>query len=274
MDITNDRSRETEHVAESDPEDLEEGVTLEAIDCLVKYEIQKSENNIHKELTEFRKQYSNNAIGELRAHLDEVKKEVNRNAQGCDTGFNDLTATVNSMETTISQIETESKGSKRKIQELEKKVTDIDRKFNDITAGIPKIIEDIITSGTLAFMPTNSFDIDESVDEPMTIMSTPVSMSTNLITEHAEDTSQKRAVDEGVKKTKKKLLLRWSWKKSNPAGLEFLESRIDLPDFSRAQDFKLKVYKEGIQRGLWIEATHTFVRVCTKIDNLHKQTLK
>ncbi|CAC5401993.1 unnamed protein product [Mytilus coruscus] len=164
-----------------------------------------------------------------------------------------------------------ARAAKKKIQELEKKVTDIDRKFNDITAGIPKIIEDIITSGTLAFMPTNSFDIDESVDEPMPNMSTPVSMSTNLITEHAEGTSQKRAVDEGVKKIKKRLLSRYSWKNSNPAGLEFLESRIDLPDFSRAQDFKLKVYKEGIQRGLWIEATHTFVRVCTKIDNLHKQ---
>ncbi|XP_076088863.1 uncharacterized protein LOC143059266 [Mytilus galloprovincialis] len=266
MDITN-RSRESENEAESDPEDLEEDLTLDAIECVVKYEIQKSENNIHKELTEFRKQYSNNAIGELRAHLDEVKKEVNRNAEECDTGFKDLTATVNSMEITISKIETETNDSQRKIKELENKVTDVDRKLNEITAGIPKIIEEIISSGTLAFISPNTFEIDESVDEPMNATSTPV--STNLLQKKPECT-RKRTVEDGGKKNNKKILLRYSWKKSNPAGLEFLESRADVPDFSRAQDFKMNVYKEGIKRGLWLEANNIFMRVCQKIDNLHK----
>ncbi|CAG2241804.1 unnamed protein product [Mytilus edulis] len=184
----------------------------------------------------------------------------------CDTGFKDLTATVNSMETTISKIETETNDSQRKIKELENKVTDVDRKLNEITAVIPKIIEEIISSGTLAFISPNTFEIDESVDEPMNATSTPV--STNLLQKNPECT-RKRTVEDGGKKTIK-ILLRYSWKKSNPAGLEFLESRADVPDFSRAQDFKMNVYKEGIKRGLWLEANNIFMRVCQKIDNLHK----
>ncbi|CAG2242309.1 unnamed protein product [Mytilus edulis] len=94
----------------------------------------------------------------------------------------------------------------------------------------------------------------------MTLMSTPV--STNLITENGECT-RKRAVDEGVKKANKNFLFRWSWKKSNLAGQEFLESRVDVPDFSKAHDFKLN--KEGIQRALWIEAANT-VRIYADIQ--------
>lgn len=77
-----------------------------------------------------------------------------------------------------------------KIHELERKASEIDRKFTDLTAGLLKVVEDIISRGTLAFMTTTTFDMEESVDEPMTgvsIMSTPVSTSTfassNLITE-------------------------------------------------------------------------------------------
>ncbi|CAG2208382.1 unnamed protein product [Mytilus edulis] len=105
-------------------------------------------------------------------------------------------------------------------------------------------------------MPTNSFEIDESVDESMTVTSTPV--STNLLQKKPECT-RKRTFEEGGKINNNKLL-RYSWKKSNPAGLEFLENRADAPDFSRAQDFKLNVYKEGIERGLWLEANNTFMR--------------
>ncbi|CAG2241798.1 unnamed protein product [Mytilus edulis] len=88
-------------------------------------------------------------------------------------------ATVNSMETTISKIETETNDSQRKIKELENKVTDVDRKLNEITAVCKKIIEEIISSGTLAFISPSTFEIDESVDEPINATSTPV--STNLL---------------------------------------------------------------------------------------------
>ncbi|CAG2241800.1 unnamed protein product [Mytilus edulis] len=168
------------------------------------------------------------------------------------------------METTISKIETETNDSQRKIKELENKVTDVDRKLNEITAGIPKIIEEIISSGTLAFISPNTFEIDESVDEPTNATSTPV--STNLLQKTPECT-RKRTVEDGGKKNNKKILLRYSWKKSNPAGLEFLESRADVPDFSRAQDFKMNVYKEGIKRGLWLEANNIFMRVEWKMES-------
>lgn len=50
-----------------------------------------------------------------------------------------------------------------------------------------------------------------------------------------------------------------------------MESKVDLPDFSRALNIKEEVFKQGIQKGLLAEGSNTFLKVCKTIDNLHKQ---
>lgn len=265
------------------------GITIEAIECLIQHEISHTEENIHKELVEFKKQYDSQAFGQLKKEFDQLQKETNQKAQDCDTALEILHSKVHTLEQALIATENQSLADKKeyeaRIKDLEEKTAESSRKCSELEkkiSNLPKSIEDTISSGTFTFVSSSAFEIDEPPVEPpvrplQPILTSTPSTSISSISPTGNASSEgnacnaKRSASDSVTNVRKRIKLKWSWKKCNPEGLAFLEKKASLPNFSRCSDFKEAVYTEGIRNGLWAKGSEYFLKVCTKIDNMSKK---
>lgn len=180
-------------------------------------------------------------------------------------------------------------------EDFEKRIEVLGEKATSIQNRLPDVVEEIIAAGNFTFVSsaethctTSSSDDrqnsrNDGQEEQVYIASTPVDKRQQTTPESEQQLGDispivipcrnKRPLEE-CRSATKKLKQKWSWKKQNPGGLSFLEAKCQSPNFSRTSDFKDAVYAEGIERGLWTKSTDSYLKVCTKIDNLHKSMIK
>ena len=72
------------------------------------------------------------------------------------------------------------------------------------------------------------------------------------------------------KKSKSNTTKKYSWKKENPEGEEFIAEKCAAVQYRRAQHVKEPIYFNGIKEGLWNESDEMFLKVSMKIDSIFK----
>lgn len=205
---------------------------------------------------------------------------MNESATEHDSTFQMMNARIIALESKLDQATQENINLKAKVGEMETKIQSYEIKMK----SLPKTVEDIVSSGTLSFIPP-SFDMtDQEVETCETSSHTNISNeSTSQISsptntsiespscEVSPTNASTPRADSVASRKRKRISLKWVWKRDNPQGLAYLESLVQLPNFSRGNDFKKITYEEGIKKNLWKRSTETFLKICSKIDNIHKK---
>ena len=218
----------------------------------------------------------------LKAKVDQLEKKIDGYEpkmksipktveEATDTAFQVMKSKLEEMETKLNSTINENKSLKAKVDQLEKKIDGYEPKMK----SIPKTVEEVVTSGTLSFIPA-SFDLNNDQDEEHAanddmIPSPARSIVYQTSNQTSPESNQSPQPDSVHTRKRKRISIKWSWKRDNPQGLAYLESLLPLPSFSRTMEFKEKTYEEGIKRNLWQKNSETFIKLCTKIDNMHKK---
>ena len=71
-------------------------------------------------------------------------------------------------------------------------------------------------------------------------------------------------------KSKSSTTKKYSSKKENPEGEEFIAEKCAAVQYRRAQHVKEPIYYNGIKEGLWNESDEMFLKVSMKIDSICK----
>ena len=177
--------------------------------------------------------------------------------------------TSNKVENVKKEMQDAFKECGSKIQEAMKKEINAmeERIITRMETKITSMVEDAVSKGSFSFVPFDSSLLTDLDGPAAKKQCTGVSEEPNddLEIRPVTPTLPKETIKSKSSTTKK-----YSWKKDNPEGEEFIAEKCAAVQYRRAQHVKESIYCKGIKEGLWNESDEMFLKVSMKIDSICK----
>lgn len=174
----------------------------------------------------------------------------------------------------VRQISGDIESAKSKILgDLENRLPAIEEKLcKSVDAKVATIVEDVLLRGSFSFIPSGSFD--SLVGPEITIITDVPSTSTSEVTTpNTQEPPAKRKcalTPADPAEPKKSVQKKYSWKKDNPRGEEFIIEKCAAVQYRRAQHIKELIYDQGVKEHIWEDSDNMFLKVSMRVDNVCK----
>lgn len=157
----------------------------------------------------------------------------------------------------VRQFSGDIESAKSKILgDLENRLPAIEEKLcKSVDAKVATIVEDVLVRGSFSFIPVPSTSTSE-VTTPNT-QEPPAKRKCALTP--ADPAEPKKFVQK-----------KYSWKKDNPRGEEFIIEKCAAVQYRRAQHIKELIYDQGVKEHIWEDSDNMFLKVSMKVDNVCK----
>lgn len=170
------------------------------------------------------------------------------------------------------QISGEIESAKAKILgDLENRLPAIEEKLcKSVDAKVSTVVEDTMMRGSFSFIPSGSFD--SLVGPDITIVTDVPGRSEVTTPTTQEPPTKRKCVSTPAEpgEPKKSISKKYSWKKENPKGEEFIIEKCAAVQYRRAQHIKEMIFDQGVKENIWEDNDNMFLKVSMKVDNVCK----